>query len=392
MHILEIPSFFPPYGGEFCIEQSKALTMMGHKVRILANVQLSIKRSYKDFFFAHTSSETKDYEGITAVRREMRGLPKCVRPNVKRWIKGITSMFDDYIKVYGKPDIIHAHCAKWAGYAALLIKKQYSIPYIITEHLPSAILKEEFKNNEAWQINMLKQAYYSSDMVIPVAAELVDDISCYYGKNYKWTEISNTIDTEFFCFKKRQPLNDIPFKFCCLANFTYRKGYDILLPAFDGYCRKYPDSELHIAGKSTDDRKLIKMVNQYSCASKVKIWGCLDKNGVRNLLYDSDCLLLASRGEVQPLSILEAINTGIPAISTETTPKSLRIEGGCFICPVDDIESFGKMMCHVRENYTNIDGSKLSEEVTRMASLQAVGEKLDRLLCGIVNEKAMQKN
>ena len=44
MHILEIPSFFIPYGGEFCIEQSRALTMIGHEVRIMANVYLSVKR------------------------------------------------------------------------------------------------------------------------------------------------------------------------------------------------------------------------------------------------------------------------------------------------------------------------------------------------------------
>ena len=30
MHILEIPSFLPPYGGYFCIEQAKALLSRGH--------------------------------------------------------------------------------------------------------------------------------------------------------------------------------------------------------------------------------------------------------------------------------------------------------------------------------------------------------------------------
>ena len=42
MHILEIPSFFTPYGGEFCLEQAKALKALGHEVRILSNVQLGI--------------------------------------------------------------------------------------------------------------------------------------------------------------------------------------------------------------------------------------------------------------------------------------------------------------------------------------------------------------
>ena len=41
MHILEIPSFFTPYGGEFCLDQAKALKAVGHEVRILSNVQLA---------------------------------------------------------------------------------------------------------------------------------------------------------------------------------------------------------------------------------------------------------------------------------------------------------------------------------------------------------------
>lgn len=387
MHILEIPSFFPPYGGEFCIEQSKALAMMGHEIRILANVQLSVKRNYKEFFFAKTSVNTRNIDGITVIRKEMRGWPKCIRPNVKRWVRGVTSMFEDYVKTYGLPDIIHAHCAKWAGYAAMLIARRYDIPYVVTEHLPLAILRTEMKDDKAWQAYLLKEAYYKADMVIPVARELVSDTSCYYGNGYKWTEISNTIDTCFFGFKQRRPLEGRPFRFCCLANFTYRKGYDILLPAFDKYCRKYTDAELYIAGVGTDGTELTEMISRYSCAPKVKVWGNMGKEQVRNLLYDCDCLVLASRGEVQPLSILEAMSTGIPAISTEVTPRSLRIDGGCFICPVNDITSFSRMMCHVREIYDELDGKKLSEKVSQMASLQAIGEKLDRLFSTIVDER-----
>ena len=40
MHMLEIPSFLPPYGGYFCIEQAKALAACGHEVGILHCQQL----------------------------------------------------------------------------------------------------------------------------------------------------------------------------------------------------------------------------------------------------------------------------------------------------------------------------------------------------------------
>ena len=50
MHILEIPSFFPPSGGLFCLDQAKALAMLGHEVRILSNVQLGLTIHKKDYF------------------------------------------------------------------------------------------------------------------------------------------------------------------------------------------------------------------------------------------------------------------------------------------------------------------------------------------------------
>ena len=49
MHILEIPSFFTPYGGEFCLDQAKALKAQNHEVRILSNVQLGVTIGLKGF-------------------------------------------------------------------------------------------------------------------------------------------------------------------------------------------------------------------------------------------------------------------------------------------------------------------------------------------------------
>ena len=69
MHIVEIPSFFPPYGGEFCLEQSKALRSLGHEVRIISNVQLSVKKSPKDY----------SHSRITIVSRRCRAFPSISR-------------------------------------------------------------------------------------------------------------------------------------------------------------------------------------------------------------------------------------------------------------------------------------------------------------------------
>ena len=64
MHILEIPSFFPPYGGEFCLEQSKALQQLGHEVRILSHVQLGITKGWKDYLFLPYTLDVETMDGV----------------------------------------------------------------------------------------------------------------------------------------------------------------------------------------------------------------------------------------------------------------------------------------------------------------------------------------
>ena len=120
-------------------------------------------------------------------------------------------------------------------------------------------------------------------------------------------------------------------------------------------------------------------------SSKVTICGELDKNGVRRLLYQCDCLVLSSRSESQGLVLLEALSTGIPAISTDCIPQSIRINDGTYIVPVDDAEELKACMHKVAID-NNINGRHISKEVASLASPQYIGEKLSELFLQIVKQ------
>lgn len=380
MHILEIPSFFTPYGGEFCLDQAKALKVVGHEVRILSNVQLALTIGAKDYFSLPFRHFEHEQDGITVCQSFQRGVPKAVRWNAKRWVAIVCEMFDDYVVRYGKPDILHAHCAKWAGYAAMKIGRKYGIPYVITEHLSRMVFEKEFgpAPSDAWQIPLLKTCYREARMVVPVSEELVENIACYFGKDYRWQAISNTIDTGFFSYQHRPPRDGRAFRFCCLANFWPLKGYDVLIPAFQQVQKAGIDAELHIAGRGTDSVAFKQMQSD-----GVIVHGLLDKEAVRELLYQSDALVLASRSEVQPLVLLEAMSTGIPVIATDCIPQSLRIEGGCTIVPVDDVEALAEAMKTVSQQ-PSFDGKGVSEKVSQMASPEVIGRQLSALFTSIL--------
>ena len=380
MHILEIPSFFTPYGGEFCLDQARALKAVGHEVRILSNVQLGVTIGLKGYLCLPYRRYEHQRDGITVCQSFQRGVPMVIRWNVRRWVRIVCSMFEDYVNKYGVPDVLHAHCSKWAGYAAMQISRKYHIPYVITEHLSRLVFEKEFgpAPSDAWQIPLLKEAYEKANLVIPVSEELVENIACYFGKNYRWQAVSNTIDTDFFHYQARKPLDGRPFRFCCLANNWPMKGYDILIPAFRQLRELGKNVELHIAGRGTDSAEF-----RSSLSDGMITHGLINKEAVRELLYQSDALVLASRSEVQPLSLLEAMSTGIPVISTECVPQSLRIEGGSTIVPIDDVRALAEAMSDVTNN-SPVDGQWLSQEVKRMASPEVRGRKLEQLFSGLV--------
>ena len=384
MHIVEVPSFFIPYGGEFCLEQAKALKALGHEVRIVSNVQLSLKRSIQEFITMPSARKWIRVEGIDVFQSYQRGLPRCVRWNMERWVIIVEGMLDEYVRTYGKPDIIHAHCAKWAGYAAMLISREYGIPYVITEHMPAMNYEQEFgaAPSSTWQIGLLKEAYRKAAMVIPVAEELVDQTACYFGRDYRWKAVSNVIDTDFFHYSKRSSKQ--PFRFVCPAIFTWRKGYDVLLAAFGQMTQK--QVELHIAGYGTDSDDMRRMVNACEAKDRVILHGALDKEGMRRLYEECNAVALATRSEVQPLALLEAMSTGIPYVSTTAVPRSERFEEAGIIVPIDDAAAFAQAMDSMVTRRSN--GRLISEKIQQMAAPAVVAQQLEDIFRAAIGKHA----
>lgn len=344
MHILEIPSFFPPHGGLFALEQARALQAQGNTVRMLAPVQLGLSVDGAFYWKARRGRWWEELDGVEVYRTFMRAIPRCVRPNQERWCRIVEEMYEEYKQRYGKPDVLHAHCCQWAGVAAWNIAKKEGIPFFITEHLPSGIFEANYGKGwkkAPWARLLLKDTYAHATRVIPVSAELVEDLAPLFGRDYVFTPISNMIDVDFFAFRPREPRTGRPFRFCCLAiGDIYRKGYDVLAEAMKGM----DGVELHIAGSGSDGEAMRAL---FADMPNVFFYGALDKEGVRDLLYRSDALVLASRSEAQGLVIMEAISTGIPVVTTDIIPRNALQKGACLIAAVGDAISLRQQMQEV---------------------------------------------
>lgn len=85
MHILVIPSFLPPYGGSFAIEQAKALHAIGNHVGIIHCQQHGLT-VYPRLWLSSCSTPRHEEaaEGIMMLSCGMRGMPRMTHLNQRR--------------------------------------------------------------------------------------------------------------------------------------------------------------------------------------------------------------------------------------------------------------------------------------------------------------------
>jgi glycosyltransferase involved in cell wall biosynthesis len=118
----------------------------------------------------------------------------------------------------------------------------------------------------------------------------------------------------------------------------------------------------------------------------VILHGALDKEGMRRLYEECDAVALATRSEVQPLALLEAISTGIPYVSTTAVPRSERFEEAGIIVPIDDVAAFAQAMDSMVTRRSN--GRMISEKIQQMAAPAVVAQQLEDIFRAAIGKHA----
>ena len=148
--------------------------------------------------------------------------------------------------------------------------------------------------------------------------------------------IHNGVDTTFFCPETidRTPVNERPIRLLFVGNLSKRKGADLLPEIMrclgPGYELRYT-SGLRTKGRLVDMRGLIPQ-------------GRLDRRGARDAYRHADILLLPTRLEGLPLTVLEAMACGTPVIASSVASLPEVVEDGVTgrLCPAGDVEAFAK--------------------------------------------------
>jgi glycosyltransferase involved in cell wall biosynthesis len=250
--------------------------------------------------------------------------PTPMRP--RSWASFLRSTFQ-FRKVVKElqPDIVHVHypvaqCLPVVGLASF--PRNWKL--IVTVHNSDIRVSPiEAPEIASWQ----RRLFEHSDAITAVSQSLLDDASSLYEiVRSKARVIHNGVGSKWF----QLPLDSKPEADYVLfvGRLHHIKGVDILLHAWKSVSPTFPNTELWIAGDGPDRQGLEALAATLDLSSHVRFIGRKSENELPLLYRNSKALVLPSRREGLPITLLEAGACGAICIGSRTPGIPEIIEDG----------------------------------------------------------------
>lgn len=378
MHVLIVPSGYPtedaPLRSSFFKEQAVALKEEGNKVgviysetRRITGVNLS---SLKKNHF-----QVKEYveDGINTIR--LHGWNILMMRNslgINRWINQSLRLFERYKKKYGKPDIIHVHCGLYGGAVGKLIKDNYNIPYVITEH-SSLVMNHKLDN---YHKNLLREGYDNADKLISVGKKLKDSMKRY--TNNEIIVIPNIVDTTLFkCTEEKEIYK---FKFISVCMLKVDKNIQLLLNAFANVFKDSNGTGIMVIGDGPEKANLEALAEKLGIEKQVEFLGAVERVNLPKYLQKASAFVLPSNYETFGVAYIEALACGIPIIATRCGgPEDFYEEKLGYIIPTGDLQALSKAMNDIVINYNEFKRDEISKYIKEKFSKQVVVKAIEKV-------------
>lgn len=383
MHILVLPSSYPtkdaPIRGIFFKEQAVALKNSGHDVgviysetRRITGINLNTLKEY------HFQKSFYREEGINVLR--LHGWNVLMMRNslgINLWIKQTIQLYNDYVKRFGKPDIIHVHCGLYGGMAAKLIKDKYSVPYIITEH-SSNVLNNALDN---FHKDMLVEAYNNANSLISVGKALKLQMAKYTDNNIN--VIPNIVNTEEFVVKNNKKNK---FRFISVSFLIENKRVDLTIKAFKRVYDRNKNVELYIGGDGSCRQSLEELVKELNLEDSVKFLGKVDRKDMPDFLSNGDCFVLPSEYETFGVVYIEALACGLPIITTKCGgPEDFYNEDLGYMINVNDEDALYEAMNKVIDEKGKFSNEEISEYIKARFSNEVIVKEIEEIYSLVLN-------
>lgn len=384
--ILWLCSWYPdklaPYNGDFIQRHAAAAMLYNdiHVIHVVGDTSGKISRKKQEFnIVAGVTEQIIYYPAINSLMGRLI--------SHYSWLQLYRHAIRKYISEYGKPELVHIHIPYKAGLLGGWIKKIHNIPYVITEHWtiyqPQNLVK--YEQQKPLFKSIIKRAINGCSLFLPVSNDLGLLINKLVTEK-KYSVVENVANEEYFYFTDNFK-KEAPFRFIHVSTMTYQKNAEGILASFCSFLERFPATELVIVGPIPDS--ILQLVEKTGLKDKnIFLIGEISYVGVAREMQKAHALVMFSRYENSPCSIIEALCCGLPVIATNVggIPELLDEHNGLLIDSLDK-EALVVALASMVTNYTMYDRKKIAEQAKSRFSYPVIGKKLDEVYSTIISNR-----
>lgn len=239
-------------------------------------------------------------------RIENRGIKIKYLGKKRGFDPSIISKMRKIIKAY-QPDVIHTHL--YVLPYAFLASMGFKAKRVHTVH--SVAQKEQTKVGK--NINRVLFRYFN---VVPVALskEIQRTIQEVYGlPDNRIPVVFNGIDLSR-CIVKESYARKDTFTVLHIGRFMDVKNHELLLRSFARFKGQHSDARLQLLGDGELKENMMQLAGQLNITDAVEFAGL--QSNVYPWLHNADVFILPSKFEGMPMTLIEAMGTGLPIIAS----------------------------------------------------------------------------
>ena len=256
------------------------------------------------------------FSGATSKRFKELGLKEYFLNKPAKFYNLHTSLalYKTLLKI--NPDIVHTANVD-ADIHGFLATRLLSKTKLVVEEISSSVDRNPIVRK------IHKYIYEKADKVLCVSPDILNDMRQLEGLKREDVEITyNPVNVSRINEVRESPkqirlkynLSSNKFVFGIISRFELFKGHKFLFEAFAEFLEIYPNAVLFVVGGGPLKNDFVKQINSLDISDKVIMPGMVNNAG--DYLRAFDVFVHPSLKEPFGISIIEAMYTGLPVVST----------------------------------------------------------------------------
>jgi 1,2-diacylglycerol 3-alpha-glucosyltransferase len=288
------------------------------------------------------------------------------------------------------PDIIHTHTPFGVGWEAIYAATILGVPVVGTHHtfydhyLKHVHLENELSKKMSWIYTV---TYYNRCDAVTTPSKSLGKTLADNGLKRPMYVVPNCIDTDLFVPSEKKKKGN---RFIYMGRLGYEKSIDVAINAFAILKKDLDAARFSIVGDGPERKDLEDLVSRLGLGDSVTFCGVKRGADLAEALREADIFLTASASENMPLSVLEAMASGLPVVGARSLgiPEIVRDGGnGLLFEPGNASDMAEKMRTLLGDAGMKEKFSEASRAFAMDFSMDRIGEMLEEVYEKIRKEK-----